>query len=117
MTSKAEYEGYRQRVRGEGRAALTAFVIVGVLLLFLAVRSGFANGFALDELLVAGGLLLFFVMGMIFLPRIYRQLADALVRRRQRLRNDPVDPDNIVVNWVDEGRIDDILEPHKNGEG
>ena len=113
MTSKAEYESYRQRLRGEGRAALTAFVIVGVLLLFLALRGGFVNGFSLSELLVAGGLLLFFIMGMFFLPRIYRQLADALVRRRQRLRNDPVDPDNIVINWVDEGRIDSVLEPHK----
>jgi len=116
MTSKVEYEDYRQRLRNEGRAALTAFVIVGVLLLFLAMRSGFVNGFTLSELLVAGGLLLFFVMGLVFLPRIYQQLADALVRRRQRLRNDPVDPDNIVVNWVDEGRIDNILEPHKAGD-
>lgn len=116
MTSKAEYEGYRRRLRNEGRAIMVAFIIVGVVLLFLAVRTGFTNGFAHGELFVAGGLLLFFVMGIIFLPSIYRQLADALVRRRQRLRNDPVDPDNIVVNWMDEGRIDDVLDSHHNGE-
>ncbi|HUT99033.1 MAG TPA: hypothetical protein VM054_08155 [bacterium] len=117
----SEYETYRRELEREGRIALWTLLSVGLAGVTFAVVHGARTGFTQGEIwftLIFG---LFVLVDAFFLTPIYRYLAAAWVRRRQRLRGDPVDeePDATVVRWVDTKDVEDLLkeEPENRGKG
>ena len=110
MTTTEEYEVYRRRERARGRASYWAFLAMGVIGVTYAVVRGVESGFSGGEIgfIILFGL--FVVFNAVLLSPIYRLLADAMVRRRQSLRGDPVDKDDAApLHFGDEGRIDNVL--------
>ncbi|MCX7022783.1 MAG: hypothetical protein NTW26_11020 [bacterium] len=117
----SEYEAYRRKLEQEGRIALWTLLLVGVAGVAFAVIHGVRTGFSQGEAwftLIFG---LSMLVNAFFLSPVYRYLAAAFVRRRQRLRGDPVDeePDATVVRWVDTKDVEDLLkkEPEDRGKG
>jgi hypothetical protein len=118
---KTEYETYRRELELEGRLALWALLLVGLAGVAFAVVHGAHTGFSQGEIwftLIFG---LSVLVDALFLSPVYRYLAAAWVRRRQRLRGDPVDeePEATVVRWVDTKNVEEVLkeEPEDRGKG
>lgn len=110
MNKHEEYEVYRRRERARGRASYWTFLVMGVLGVAYAVIRGVNSGFRGGEIgfIVLFGL--FVIFNAVLLSPIYRLLADAMVRRRQRLRGDPVDADDSApVHYGDGERVDRVL--------
>ncbi len=116
---KSEYEAYRRRLEREGRIALWALMVVGLAGVVFAVVHGIRTGFSQGELAFTVIFGLFVAVDAVFLSPIYRYLAAAWVRRRQRLRGDPVDeePEKTVVQWVDTKNVKNVFKGESGAEG
>lgn len=112
MRGRENYEDYRKRLRKEGRASYWTFLVVGLIGLAYAVYRGLRSGFSDGEIWFIIIFGLYVLANAILLSPIYNLLADAMVRRRQRLRDDPVDPDDAgELRYGGDERIDDVLQP------
>ena len=118
---RPEYDEYRRRLELEGRIALWALLLVGLAGVVFAVIHGLETGFSQGEIYFTLIFGLSVAVDAFFLSPIYRYLAAAWVRRRQRLRGDEVDeePEATVVHWVGERDMDDYLkkEPGEKKKG
>jgi hypothetical protein len=115
----AEYETYRRELEREGRLALWALLLMGLAGVTFAVVHGAGTGFSQGEAwftLIFG---LSVLVDALFLSPVYRYLAAAWVRRRQRLRGDPVDdePDATQVKWVGSKDVEDLLKEERGDQG
>jgi hypothetical protein len=114
-----EYETYRRELEREGRIALWALLLVGLAGVAFAVIHGAGTGFSQGEAwftLIFG---LSVLVDAFFLSPIYRYLAAAWVRRRQRLRGDAVDeePDATRVRWVGSRDVEELLKEEREDQG
>ncbi len=116
---KSDYEAYRRRLEREGRIALWALLIVGLVGVAFAVIHGIRTGFTQGELAFTIIFGLFVAIDAFFLSPIYRYLAAALVRRRQRLRGDRVDvvSEESVVRLVDTKSVEHLFKEESEAEG
>jgi hypothetical protein len=114
---ESDYKAYRRQLELEGRVALWALLLVGLVGVAFAVVHGARTGFSQGEVwftLIFGASV---AIDAFFLSPIYRYLAAAWVRRRQRLRGDPVDeePEATVVRWVDTKDVEGVFR-EESGE-
>ncbi|MCK4594396.1 hypothetical protein KAU45_07825 [bacterium] len=108
---KSEYEAYRRRLEKEGRIALWTLMVVGLVGVVFAVVHGIRTGFTQGELAFTVIFGLSVTLDAVYLSPIYRYLAAAWVRRRQRLRGDPVDEtEETVVRWLGAKNVEQMFK-------